>query len=71
VLSYFVFINTVIAAPVVHVHNRVTIHGGGMTAAAANNLMAFWLDWRVSKLGDKPNASRTSHACASVAPKVF
>jgi hypothetical protein len=54
--SYPVFINPVVAAPVIHVDHWVAIHGWGMTAASANDLVTFWLYWRVAELGDKPDA---------------
>jgi len=53
----FVFIDTVISAPVVHVHHWVAVHGGGMTSAPTDNLVPLRLDGGVTELWDKPNAS--------------
>jgi hypothetical protein len=52
----FVFVDSVVAAPVIHVDHWVAIHRGRVPAATSNNLVAFWLYWRVAKLGYKPDA---------------
>jgi hypothetical protein len=52
----FVFVDSVVTTPVVHVDHWVAIHSWGVTSAAANNLVPFWLHWSVAKLGDKPDA---------------
>jgi hypothetical protein len=43
--SNFVFVNTVVSTPVIHVDHWVAIHGWSVTAASTNNLEAFWLYW--------------------------
>jgi hypothetical protein len=60
--SNFVFVNAMVAAPVIHVDHWVAIHGWRMATAATNNLVSFRFYWRVSKLRDKPDAGRTLHA---------
>jgi hypothetical protein len=53
----FVFVNAVVATPVIHVDHRVSAHGWGVTSASANDLVAFWLYWCAAKLWNKPDAS--------------
>ena len=67
----FVFIDSMIAAPVIHVDHWVTIHRWCVTAATSNDLVIWRNNYARCKLRDKPDAGRTTHPRESVLPRVW
>jgi hypothetical protein len=59
--SNFVFVDSMVAAPVSHVDNWVAVYRGCVTAAASNNLVIWRHNCARYKLWDKPNTGGATH----------
>jgi hypothetical protein len=66
-LPYLVLVNSVIAAPIVNKHNRITVHARRMTTTPANVIDRI----PVRLLWDKPNAGFAAHTFTAAFPWII